>query len=99
MYLCTYNHELLLKLRQFLSSKLLLFELSISKWLGDILSNDNSPNNVVFYPMGHFTTNQSHGLVIMGGYLCSEGRGFESRHHILHGHFSHLFVLKIVMFV
>ena len=34
----------------------------------------------------------------MGGDSCSEGRGFESQHHILNGHFSHLFVVKIVIF-
>ena len=27
----------------------------------------------------------SPGLVVMGGDSCSEGRGFESRHHILDG--------------
>ena len=31
--------------------------------------------------------------------LCLKGRGFESQHHILDGHFSHLFVVRIVMFV
>ena len=35
----------------------------------------------------------------MGGDSCSNGRGFESKHHTLDGHFSHLFVVKIVMFV
>ena len=39
----------------------------------------------------------SPGLVVMGGDSCSEGRGFESQHRILDGHFSHLFVVKIVM--
>ena len=39
------------------------------------------------------------GLVVMGGDSCSKGRGFESQHRILDGHFSHLFVVKIVMFV
>ena len=34
-----------------------------------------------------------------GGGSCSDGHGFESQHHILDGHFSHLFVAKIVMFV
>ena len=38
-------------------------------------------------------------LVVMGGDSCSKGREFESRFHILDGHFSHLFVVKIVMFV
>ena len=44
-------------------------------------------------------TGGSPGLVVMGGDLCSEGRDFESQHHILDGHFSHLFVVKILMFV
>ena len=35
----------------------------------------------------------------MGGDSCSEGHGFESLHHILEGHFSNIFVVKIVMFV
>ena len=34
----------------------------------------------------------------MGGDSCAKGRGFESQHRILDGHFSHLFVAKIVMF-
>ena len=42
----------------------------------------------------------SPGLVVKGGDSKSEGCGFESRHRILDGHFSHLFVVKIVtMFV
>ena len=39
------------------------------------------------------------GLVVMGGDSCSKGREFESRNHILDGHFSQLFVVKIVMCV
>ena len=35
--------------------------------------------------------------MVMGGDSCSEGHGFESQHRILDGHFSHLFVVKIVM--
>ena len=41
----------------------------------------------------------SHGLVVLGGDSCPEGCGFESLHCILYGHFSHLFVVKIVTFV
>ena len=42
----------------------------------------------------------SPGLVVMGGDSCSKGRGFESRYCILDGHFSRIFVVKIVgMFV
>ena len=36
--------------------------------------------------------------MVMGGDSCSEGRGFESQHNILDGHFSHTFAVKIVMF-
>ena len=39
------------------------------------------------------------GLVVMGGESCSEGRGFKSQLRILDGHFSRLFVVKIVMCV
>ena len=31
----------------------------------------------------------------MGGDSCSKGRGFESLHYILDGHFSHIFAVKI----
>ena len=37
--------------------------------------------------------------MVMGGDSCAEGRGFESLHHILDGHFSHVFVVIIVMVV
>ena len=36
--------------------------------------------------------------MVMGGDSRCKGRGFESRHHILDGHSSHIFVIKIVMF-
>ena len=35
-------------------------------------------------------------LVVMGVDSCSKGHGFESQHRILDGHFSHIFVVKIV---
>ena len=35
--------------------------------------------------------------MVMGGDSCFKGHGFESRHLILDGHFSHKFVVKIVM--
>ena len=38
-------------------------------------------------------------LVVMGGYLCSEDRGFKPHHRILDGHFLHIFVVKIVIIV
>ena len=45
------------------------------------------------------TTATSPGLVVMGDDSCSRGHGFESRCRILDGHFSHWFVIKIVLFV
>ena len=41
----------------------------------------------------------SSGLVVMGGGLRSEGGEFKSLHHVLDGHFSLLFVVRILMFV
>ena len=35
----------------------------------------------------------SPGLVVMGGDSCSGGRGFESQHRILDGHFFHVYLL------
>ena len=37
--------------------------------------------------------------MVMGGDSCFKGRKLESRHCILNGHFSHLFVVKIVVCV
>ena len=37
--------------------------------------------------------------MVMGEDSCPECHGFESQHCILDGHFSHIFVVKIVMFV
>ena len=34
---------------------------------------------------------------LRGGDSCSEGCGFESQHCIMAGHFSHLFVVTIVI--
>ena len=41
----------------------------------------------------------SPGLVVIRGDSCFKVCEFESRHHILDGHFLHLFVVKIVMCV
>ena len=41
----------------------------------------------------------SPGLVVMGGDSCSKGHEFESKYRVLDGHFSNLFVGKIVMCV
>ena len=42
----------------------------------------------------------SPGLVVTGGASCSEGHGFKSQRRILDGRniFSHIFVVRIVMF-
>ena len=37
---------------------------------------------------------QAPGLVVMGRASCSKRHGFESRHHILEGHFFHFFFYK-----
>ena len=37
--------------------------------------------------------------MVRGGDSGSKGHGFESQHPILDGHFSNLFVVKIVVFV
>ena len=37
------------------------------------------------------------GLVVMGGDSCSKGCEFKSQHCILDGHFSHIFVVRIVL--
>ena len=37
--------------------------------------------------------------MVIGGVSCSESCGFESKHHIMDGHFSHIVVVRIVMFV
>ena len=49
-------------------------------------------NNLAFW-------GRSPGLVVMGGDSRPRGRGFESRYHILYGHFFTYIVEKIVMFV
>ena len=41
----------------------------------------------------------SHSIGVMGGDSCSGGQGFESQHGILDGHFPHLLVAKILVFV
>ena len=46
-----------------------------------------------------YGNNGSPDLVVMGGDSCSKRHEFESRHCILDGHFSRLFVEKIVMCV
>ena len=51
-------------------------------------------SRVVIYDCKAFTRLTT-GLVVMGGDSCLEGREFESHHHVLDGHFSHIFVVKI----
>ena len=47
--------------------------------------------------LGKFNRGSPEGIVDMGGDSCSEGRGFKSQHCMLGGHFSHIFVVKIVI--
>ena len=46
-----------------------------------------------------YTLGGSSGLVVMGGDSCTKGLELKSQYHILDGHFSHVFVLRIVMCV
>ena len=41
----------------------------------------------------------SPGLLVIGDDSCLRGRGFESQRQILDEHFSHIFIVKLVMFV
>ena len=50
---------------------------------------------LIFYR--NVAKNKSTGLVVMGYDSCSRGCGFESRHRILVGYFSHIFVVTIIM--
>ena len=36
--------------------------------------------------------------MVMGGDLCSEGLWFKYQHRLVDGHFSHIFVVKFVLF-
>ena len=49
--------------------------------------------------MARYLTNLggSPGPVVKGGDSCSKGCVFESQRHLLDGHFSHLFVVKIIV--
>ena len=49
-------------------------------------------------PEIHIDMGGSPGLLVMGGDSCSKGRELESQHHILEGHFSHIFVVNIGTF-
>ena len=58
-----------------------------------------STKKVLFIPITSFVRGGSPGLVVKGDDSCSGGCGFKSQRHILDGHFSHGFVVKIVLFV
>ena len=53
---------------------------------------------IAFLPTS-IITNILLGLVVMERDSDSKGRGFDPLHCILGGHFSHIFVVKIVLFV
>ena len=57
---------------------------------------DNNNNNKSFINLC-WHKGGSPRLVVMGRDSRSEGRGFKSQYRILDGHFSHIFVVKIVM--
>ena len=52
----------------------------------------------LFWECTALTFGGSPGLVVMGGDSCTEGRGFQSQHLLLDGHFPHIFIVKIVIF-
>ena len=52
-----------------------------------------------FSPMFHSGLKYNFGLLVMEGDSCPEGSWFESLQCILDGHFSHNFLVKIVLFV
>ena len=55
---------------------------------------------VWFNKLNNFYLGGSPSLVVMGGDSYSEGCRFKSRHRILDGHFSHIFVIQIeIIFV
>ena len=62
---------------------------------------DSSSKQTKLFKLKINSEGGSPGLVVMGGDSCSEGRGFQSQRNILDGHnsFSHIFVVKIEMFV
>ena len=53
---------------------------------------ENNNNELYSSPDG------SPGLVVVGGDSCFKCHGFESQHRKLKGHFSHLFVVRIVLY-
>ena len=74
---------------------MLKFVFSISTRLSQYKSNHNKSTTKQSQTLGG-----SPGLVVMGGDSRPKGRGFESLHRILDGHFfTNLSVVKIVMFV
>ena len=73
----------------------------VSGEMNSIMQPDMENTNLCRKGNYHLKLLKSSGIVVIGGDSCSEGHGFKSLHYILDGHFSHLFVVKIVarMFV
>ena len=71
------------------------------KYYNNILMMHGSNNLPVWFnKLNNFYLDGSPSLVVMGGDSYSEGCRFKSRHRILDGHFSHIFVIQIeIMFV
>ena len=72
-------------------------ETEINRKQTNTRTNKQRPNRQIVNHSISKQTNIKHGLVVMGEDSCSKGCGFKSQHHILDGHFSHIFVVKIGM--
>ena len=64
-----------------------------------MLPRENTHRRGNYHRKNNLLLGGSPGPVVMGRDSYSKGRGFDSRRRKLDGHFSHLFVLKIVKFV
>ena len=65
--------------------------------LSDCKGSLHQNNAVIITMVSSDNLGGSPGLVVMGGDSCPIGSLIESWHCILDGHFSHIFVVKIVM--
>ena len=97
-----------IRLKTFKLDVILLEQFFLGKTTKFILSNihryhsrkgERENDNFNFFGNKILIQYGSPGLLLMGRDSCSKGREFPSRHCILDGHFSHLFVVKIVMCV
>ena len=66
-------------------------------WKNCLLLNETPQKEASSVPKNCECKGWSPGQVVMGGDSCTKGREFKSRHHILDGYFSHLFVVKNIV--